>query len=131
MLRENTFIYTGATIKPLVDLLNVDKAKEEQKNLMEELNDQVFASLMPGIENIIGHTGKHYVRACLSDFDEKFMMKWFTRGDYLSDMAKLYETLALEEHKLNLYGGLEVARQTSQKQQDSEQEIFLRNVCYE
>ena len=131
MLRENTFIYTGATIKPLVDLLNVDKAKEEQKNLMEELNDQVFANLMPGIENIIGHTGKHYVRACLSDFDEKFMMKWFTRGDYLSDMAKLYETLALEEHKLNLYGGLEVARQTSQKQQDSEQELLLQNVCYE
>ena len=106
-----------------MDLLNVDKAKEEQKNLMEELNDQVFANLMPGIENIIGHTGKHYVRACLSDFDEKFLMKWFTRGDHLSDMAKLYETLALEEHKLNLYGGLEVARQTSHKQQDLEQEL--------
>ena len=101
----------------------MDKAKEEQKNLMEELNDQVFANLMPGIENIIGHTGKHYVRACLSDFDEKFLMKWFTRGDHLSDMAKLYETLALEEHKLNLYGGLEVARQTSYKQQDLEQEL--------
>jgi len=121
MVVMSTVWIQGATIKPLVDLLNVDKAKEEQKNLMEELNDQVFANLMPGIENIIGHTGKHYVRACLSDFDEKFLMKWFTRGDHLSDMAKLYETLALEEHKLNLYGGLEVARQTSHKQQDLEQ----------
>ena len=55
------------------------------------------------------------------------MMKWFTRGDYATEMTKvscfkfqfimistsiqIYESLALEEHKMNLYGGLEVARQ--------------------
>ena len=86
--------------------------------------------MFEGIEVIIGRNGKHYIKSILSDFDEKYMMKWFTRGDYSSDMEKvlflftnnlaynltswqLFESLALEEHKLNLYGGLEVARQTS------------------
>ena len=60
------------------------------------------------------------------------MMKWFTRGDYATEMTKvscfkfqfimistsiqIYESLALEEHKMNLYGGLEVARQMQQQQ---------------
>ena len=54
--------YSGSTIKPLVNLLNVDKATDEQKSLMEELNDTVLADLLPGIEIIIGRSGKHYFR---------------------------------------------------------------------
>ena len=53
---------SGSTIKPLVNLLNVDKATDEQKSLMEELNDTVLADLLPGIEIIIGRSGKHYFR---------------------------------------------------------------------
>ena len=79
----------GSTIKPLVNLLNVDKASEEQKSLLEELNDQVMANLMPGLEMIIGRNGKHYRRSILSDVDETYLMKWFTRGDYSSGMAKV------------------------------------------
>ena len=40
----------------------MDKATEEQKSLMEELNDTVLADLLPGIEIIIGRSGKHYFR---------------------------------------------------------------------
>ena len=75
-----------------------------------------MTNLMPGLEMIIGRNGKHYRRSILADIDENYLMKWFTRRDYATGMTKLYETLALEEHKLNLYGGLEVARQTSQLQ---------------
>jgi len=101
----------GSTIKPLVNLLNVDKAKEEQKSLMEELNDSVIDDLMPGLEIILGRNGKHYFRSLFNDFDEKYMMKWFTRRDYASDMTKIFEELALEDHKLNLYGNYEIAKQ--------------------
>jgi len=101
----------GSTIKPLVNLLNVDKAKEEQKSLLEELNDSVIDDLMPGLEIILGRNGKHYFRSLLNDFDENYMMKWFTRSDYASDMTKIFEELALEDHKLNLYGNYEIAKQ--------------------
>jgi len=101
----------GSTIKPLVNLLNVDKATEEQKTLMEELNDSVLDDLMPGMEIILGRNGEHYFRSLLSDFDQNYMMKVFTRSDYASDMTKIFEVLALEDHKLNLYGNYEIAKQ--------------------
>ena len=101
----------GSTIKPLVNLLNVDRAKEEHKTLMEELNDTVLDDLMPGIEIILGRNGDHYFRSLFTDFDQNYMMKWFTRSDYASDISKIYENLALEEHKLNLYGSYEIAKQ--------------------
>merc|ERR550517_132312 len=106
----------GSTIKPLVDILNVDKATDEQPTLMEELHSEFLENLMPGIEVIIGTNGKHYFNSLLTDLDEKYMMKWFTRGDFASDMTKLFESLALEEHKLNLYGGYELAKQQSEQQ---------------
>ena len=79
----------GSTIKPLVDILNVDKAKDEQPTLMEELHSEFLENLMPGIEVIIGRNGKHYFNSLLTDFDEKYLMKWFTRGDFASDMTKV------------------------------------------
>ena len=112
-----TIFIQGSTIKPLVNLLNVDKAKDEQKTLMEELNDYVLDDLMPGLEIILGHNGRHYFKALLNDLDEKFMMKWFTRSDFASDMTKIYENLALEEHKLNLYGSYEIAKQVTHENQ--------------
>ena len=39
----------GSTIKPLVNLLNVDKANEDQSTMMEELHDQFLNNLMPGV----------------------------------------------------------------------------------
>ena len=89
----------GSTIKPLVDILNVDKAKDEQPTLMEELHSEFLENLMPGIEVIIGKNGKHYFNSLLSDLDEKYLMKWFTRGDYASDMTKV----RYSHHHLELY----------------------------
>ena len=39
----------GSTIKPLVNLLNVDKANEDQSTMMEELHEQFLNDLMPGV----------------------------------------------------------------------------------
>ena len=83
--------------KPLVDILNVDKAKEEQPTLMEELHSEFLENLMPGIEVIIGRNGKHYFNSLLTDFDEKYMMKWFTRGDFASDMTKVRQMKSLPQ----------------------------------
>ena len=79
----------GSTIKPLVNILNVDKATEDQKSMMEVLQEQVYEDLLPGIEIIIGRNGKHYIRSLLADFDENYMMKIFTRGDHAIAMTKV------------------------------------------
>ena len=39
--------------------------------------------------------------------------------------VKIYESLALQEHKMNLYGGLEVARQMQQQQEEGQVNLGL------
>ena len=41
-------VFQGGTIKLLVDLLNINKAEDEQKALLEELTDSVI-----GVEHFI------------------------------------------------------------------------------
>ena len=61
----------GATIKPLVELLNINKAEEEQKTLLEELTDSVIEDVMPGLESILGHKGHFWLSSIFSRLDEK------------------------------------------------------------
>lgn len=89
----------GSTIKPLVNLLDVDKAQDEQRNLLEELTDTVLDSVMPGIENILGKTGRHHIRAVWAEFDDKYMMRWFTRCE---------TSLGPLVHKTNRIEGLQL-----------------------
>ena len=48
------------TIKPLVNLLNIEKKKDEQKLITEEVNDTVLDHIMSGVDVISGKRGKQY-----------------------------------------------------------------------
>ena len=50
----------GMTIKPLVNLLNIEKKKDEQKLITEEVNDTVLDHIMSGVDVISGKRGKQY-----------------------------------------------------------------------
>ena len=60
------FIFSnqGGTIKYLVDLLNIDKKKEEGNTISEEVNDNVMEHIMSGIDVISGKRGKQYFQVC-------------------------------------------------------------------
>ena len=49
----------GGTIKPLVNILNIDKKREEQKSLNEELNENVIDLMMACVEIISGKQVQH------------------------------------------------------------------------
>ena len=46
------------TIKPLVNLLNIEKKKDDQKLITEEVNDTVLEHIMSGVDVISGKRGK-------------------------------------------------------------------------
>ena len=58
------FSNQGGTIKYLVDLLNIDKKKEEGNSISEEVNDNVMEHIMSGIDVISGKRGKQYFQVC-------------------------------------------------------------------
>lgn len=73
----------------MVDLLNINKAEDEQKALLEELTDSVIAvdhsyfpcesfvqDLMPGIEIILGQKGHFWLQSHFSSLDEKFVLEY-------------------------------------------------------
>ena len=55
----------GGTIKFLVNLLDIDKKKDERKTVSEEVNEGVFQHIMAGIEVISGKSGSKYFGVCI------------------------------------------------------------------
>ena len=51
----------GGTIKALVNLLNIDKKREEQRLISEEVYESFFEHLTSGIEVISGKRGRGYL----------------------------------------------------------------------
>jgi hypothetical protein len=56
----------GSTIKPLVNLLNIDKASSDQRTLMAELNESFFESLTAGVR-LVADSGQAGFPEFLSD----------------------------------------------------------------
>ena len=93
----------GGTIKPLVNILNIDKEAEEHKSLMEELNDSMMEQMITGINQITGRYGFIYFQTKFFKFDEEVMMKIFCNPDQDHDMKKLFEEIVLADHLENVY----------------------------
>ncbi|TRY63115.1 hypothetical protein TCAL_08230 [Tigriopus californicus] len=98
-----TIFIQGGTIKFLVNLLEIDKASDDQKKISEEVNDNVMEHLMAGIEIISGRRGSQYLGQLLERFDEKYLKRWLCR-QWESDLQRLFEELAYTDHLCNLYG---------------------------
>ena len=52
--------FQGATIKFLVNLLKIDKKKDDAKKITEEVNDNIIEHIMSGIDLISGRRGNKY-----------------------------------------------------------------------
>ena len=87
--------FQGITIKPLVNLLNIEKKKDDQKLITEELNDNVLEHIMSGVDVISGKRGKQYLQNYLEYIDEKYLKKIFCNPNTENDMVRLFEKLAL------------------------------------
>ena len=109
------------TIKPLVNLLNIEKKKDEQKLITEEVNDTVLDHIMSGVDVISGKRGKQYFQVSESIFvhfvikilfsiylfffftlqnwlehiDENYLKPIFCNPNTENAMVSLFEDLAL------------------------------------
>lgn len=50
-----------------MDLLNIDKKKEEQKLIAEEVNDNLIEHIVSGIDIISGQKGRYYLQVRISN----------------------------------------------------------------
>ena len=65
------------TIKFLVNLLRIDRKKDEQKRIAEEVNDNLIEHIMSGINLISGQKGRIYLH--VSETENNQMKKKKTR----------------------------------------------------
>nr|BAU68126.1 NHE6/7 [Nasutitermes takasagoensis] len=99
-----TVFIQGSTIKPLVALLKIARLDKDKETLTSEINNNVFSTMMAGIEEITGVRGDFYIRRKLEQFDDSFLKKIFLRDGPEHDIMRLYEKLCLTEHYAHLYG---------------------------
>ncbi|KAE8743341.1 hypothetical protein FOCC_FOCC011040, partial [Frankliniella occidentalis] len=100
-----TIFFQGATIKPLVKLLNIEKSRDCAKTLNEEISDNVLDHMMAGIEEIVGVRGDFYIRRKWEYVDEVYLKRIFLRdANKENSLTRLYEKLALTQHFAHLYG---------------------------
>ncbi len=62
----------GGTIKFLVNLLDIDKKKDEQRLITDEVNETVIEHIMSGIDVISGKRGKQYLVVSLKFLEITF-----------------------------------------------------------
>lgn len=90
----------------MVNLLDIDKAKSDQKSISEEVNETVMEHILAGIEIISGRArGSHYLNQVMERLDERYLMKWFcTNNANYNSITRVYEDLSVADHLCNLYG---------------------------
>ncbi|KAK3849232.1 hypothetical protein Pcinc_044001 [Petrolisthes cinctipes] len=99
-----TIFIQGTTIKPLVSLLQIQRASHGRKNLGEEINNTTMDHIMAGVEEILGQHGDFYLRELLVHYNDKYLRKWFLRPTVESKLKRLFEKIAISEHYAHLYG---------------------------
>ena len=52
----------GMTIKPLVEKLGVKRANKRKLTMNERIHERSLDHIMAGIEDIVGHPGRYYLR---------------------------------------------------------------------
>ncbi|KAL3846804.1 hypothetical protein ACJMK2_017760 [Sinanodonta woodiana] len=101
-----TVFISGSTIKPLVKLLQIRLAQDNKKMILyEELNSHVTDHLMAGIEEVVGISGKNYIREKIERFDSRFIRPIVMKdpkGSVTEDITKYYVKLVMKEHYKNL-----------------------------
>ncbi|XP_042226063.1 probable Na(+)/H(+) antiporter nhx-9 isoform X2 [Homarus americanus] len=99
-----TIFIQGMTIKPLVNLLQIQKHKSGKRNLSEEINTTTMDHIMAGVEEILGQHGDFYLRELMVYYNDKYLKKWFLRPSCESKLQRLFEKIAISEHYAHLYG---------------------------
>ncbi|XP_023338659.1 Na(+)/H(+) exchanger beta [Eurytemora carolleeae] len=107
-----TVFLQGSTIKPLVNLLKIDKTNGKP-TISEEINLKMFDHIMAGVEIISGKIGHFAIYERLHFIDERFLQKYLCVLPEPLDLAQSNKMLT--DHILHLYGPAALAKKNLER----------------
>ncbi|XP_043195527.1 uncharacterized protein LOC122366924 [Amphibalanus amphitrite] len=99
-----TVFVQGSTVKVLVNFFRIKLDDDEEKTLVEEIVTSSLDHISEGVEEIVGYGGLNRLKERLETLDEKYLTPWLVHTPPMSNLARLYDKLVLDEHYANLYG---------------------------
>ncbi|GAB1866101.1 Sodium/hydrogen exchanger [Camponotus japonicus] len=94
-----TVFIQGITIKPLVRILNVKRAKKRKPTMNERIHERIMDHTMAGIEDILGKHGNYHVRDKFKRFDNRFIRPYLVRNHCGAEpkILETYSKLAMKD----------------------------------
>ncbi|KAM8952825.1 sodium/hydrogen exchanger 2-like [Pelodytes ibericus] len=97
-----TVFVQGMTIRPLVELLDVEKSNKNVSTVSEQVHIRFLDHLVAGIEDVCGHWGQYYWKDKFEYFNNKYMRRILLRDHQpKSSIVLLYEKLE-KKHAIEL-----------------------------
>ena len=127
------FLFLGSTVKPLVDLLKIDKSEEKtlgKGKISNDVHGKNIDHVMSGINSIVGKkisTNQFWNTIRL--FDRKFLRKYLvlnTAGDHPWEIKM--EKISLNDHYARLYGPDLMVKQNKVQDMLSVEKISMK-IC--
>ncbi|CAD5227427.1 unnamed protein product [Bursaphelenchus xylophilus] len=136
-----TVFLQGATIKPLLHLLKVEKQKEHTATMVENVYNKYFDFAMAGIEEIAGQKGSHSIRDWFERMNAQYLKPYLTKQREAkvfdaSQIIRAYQKITLHEamevisiqtddKKSKRVRSLTVGAHSSQKRERNDLDNFL------
>ncbi|KAM7541981.1 hypothetical protein Aperf_G00000000909 [Anoplocephala perfoliata] len=95
-----TVAFMGLTMKPLVRLLDINLAKDEENKLLTTLNDSVINQTLVYMETLIGEQGYNHLREFFYRLDDKYVRPFLQKHamQHNQKILNVYEEVALKFH---------------------------------
>ncbi|CAD5227425.1 unnamed protein product [Bursaphelenchus xylophilus] len=97
-----TVFFQGATIRPLLNWLKVERQKIEAATMVENVYNKYFDFAMAGVEEITGQRGSHSVRDWFERMNAQYLKPYLTKQRErkvfdATQIVRAYQKIALRE----------------------------------
>ncbi len=121
-----TVFIQGSTIKPLVNILNIQKKEDDtvQRRICEDVNEKLIDHLMTGVESVVGRKMSRYrVLNFITNFEKAYLRRILIKKGAEDPLTLKLQKISLNEHYARLYGpAIMVAQDKGQDFLENDQE---------
>jgi len=103
-----TSFVQGASIGPIVEWLKVKREDTEKRGMDEEVVYRAIDHLVSGVEDVIGHHGRHWWMHKLTEFNAKHINPIFTRDSWRLPDQEIIDIY----HRMNLRDATKIINKT-------------------
>lgn len=94
-----TVFVQGISVGPLVEKLGVKKSQKRELTMNERIHERSLDHIMAGVEDIMGHPGRHYVRNMFKHISHTYLRPLLTHQHTSRDpkIMETYSRLAMKD----------------------------------